>query len=55
MIGSFLHDTRGATAIEYALVASLVAVAAIAGIQLTGTSVEGLYDQNTEKIGQAIN
>ena len=54
MIRNFLQDSAGATAIEYGLVAMLVAIAAIAGMQLTGTSVVGLYDNNAEEIGRAM-
>lgn len=36
---SLLHDESGATAIEYALIASLIAVAIISGARSLGTSV----------------
>jgi pilus assembly protein Flp/PilA len=39
----FLHDDRGATAVEYALIASGIAVAIAATIVSLGTSVNGLY------------
>lgn len=39
----FLHDDSGATAIEYALIASGIAVAIAATIVSLGTSVQGLY------------
>lgn len=55
MIGMFLQDRTGATAIEYGLIAALVAVAALAGMQLTGGSVNALYGANEQKIGDAIN
>lgn len=38
-----LSDESGATAIEYALIGSLVSVAAIAAMQAFGTSVINLY------------
>lgn len=41
----FLADPVGATAIEYALVATIVAVGIFASLQLTGTSIAGLFDQ----------
>jgi len=33
------RDSRGATAIEYGLIAALIAVAIIAGVTATGTSL----------------
>lgn len=36
-------DRRGATAIEYALVASLISVAAIVGFENLGSKVDGRY------------
>ena len=37
MLLRLLHDGRGVTAIEYALIAALIAVAAIAAFTLVGT------------------
>ena len=39
----FIHDARGATAIEYALIASLIAVVIIGGITSVGTTVSGIF------------
>ena len=39
MIMNFLRDEAGVTAIEYALIAALVAVAAITGWNLLGTAI----------------
>jgi pilus assembly protein Flp/PilA len=39
-----LHrDTRGVTAIEYALIAALIAVAAIAAFSLVGTNLSSTF------------
>jgi pilus assembly protein Flp/PilA len=38
-----LCDESGATAIEYGLIAALIAVAAIAAMQLVGTSLSGVF------------
>jgi len=38
-----LSRARGATSIEYALVASLIALVVIVGVALVGTSVESVY------------
>ncbi len=39
----FLRDEGGATAIEYALIASGIAAAIAATVSSLGTSVQGLY------------
>lgn len=39
----FRHED-GATAIEYGLIAALIAVAAIAAFQLTGANLTGLFN-----------
>ncbi len=36
---TFLHNTAGATAIEYGLLAALIAVAVISGVTMVGTSL----------------
>ena len=38
-----LRDTRGATAIEYGLIAALIAVAAIAAMQGLGTKMKTTF------------
>ena len=40
---SMLHDESGATAIEYGLIAALVAVAAIAAMTFLGGELEGIF------------
>ncbi len=45
-----LADSRGATAIEYALIASLISVAAIAGYHSLGKKVEGSFNETAEKV-----
>ena len=42
-ISRFMNDESGATAIEYGLIAALIAVAIIAGASLLGTSLDGLF------------
>ena len=39
-----LHDESGATAIEYGLIAALIAVAAIAALSLVGTNLSGIFN-----------
>ena len=45
-----LADSRGATAIEYALIASLLSVAAIAGYHTLGKKVESSFNDTAEKV-----
>ena len=40
----FVQDKSGATAIEYGLIAALVAVVIIGGVTLTGESVGNTFD-----------
>ncbi len=47
---SFLGDDSGATAIEYALIASLIAVFIIAAVQLVGTQVSTVFTE----VGNAL-
>ena len=39
-----ITDQRGATAIEYGLIAALIAVAAIAAFQLVGTNLSSVFN-----------
>lgn len=49
LIKRFKSDEEGATAIEYGLIAALIAVAIIAGVRAVGTSLSGTFDTiNTE-------
>jgi pilus assembly protein Flp/PilA len=43
MIGNFLKDENGATAIEYGLIAALVAVACIVALEAMGSSLSGMF------------
>ena len=45
LVKQFLTDDRGVTAIEYALIAALVAVALILALQLMGSSLESNYNE----------
>ena len=46
----FLDDANAATAIEYALIASLIAVAIITAVQTVGTKVSTVFGE----IGNAL-
>jgi pilus assembly protein Flp/PilA len=39
----FLKDESGATAIEYGLIAALIAVVLVSALQLVGTSLKGAF------------
>ncbi len=54
---SFIHqlmdDESGATAIEYGLIAGLIAVAVIAALTTLGDSLEGLFNSISDTIVDA--
>ncbi len=43
LVARLLQDDRGATAIEYGLIAALIAVAAISAFQLVGSSLSDVF------------
>jgi pilus assembly protein Flp/PilA len=43
LVSKFVKDESGATAIEYGLIAALVAVAAIVGMTALGTSLNTIF------------
>ena len=49
-ITKLLKDDSGATAIEYGLIAALIAVAAIAAFQLVGTSLSSIFNTVATKL-----
>jgi pilus assembly protein Flp/PilA len=44
LLTNLMRDEAGATAIEYGLIAALIAVAAIAAMQLVGTSLTSTFN-----------
>ena len=44
MIRRFFKDESGATAIEYGLLAALIAVACIVALEAMGTSLSGMFE-----------
>lgn len=48
---AFIKNQTGATAIEYGLIAALIAVAAIVGMTATGTSIQGIFGYTANKAG----
>ena len=49
----FIADESGATAIEYGLIAALVAVAAIAALQAMGNSLSDMFNAVSGKLSGA--
>ncbi len=47
----FLRDERGATAIEYAMIAAGIAVAILAAVNSLGVSVLGMYETIKNAMG----
>ena len=50
MCSKFLKDETGATAIEYALIATLIAVALIAGATTLGNEIGDSFDQTANTV-----
>jgi len=48
-----LGNERGATAIEYALIASLISVAAIVSFETLGGTIDGRYNSIGETLDEA--
>jgi len=50
MFSKFMRDESGATAIEYGLIASLIAVAIIAAVELVGTNLTTTFNTIAAKV-----
>lgn len=50
----FLDDESGATAIEYALIAALIAIGIVAGATAFSTSVNGLFADVDGEMSKAL-
>ena len=48
------NDEGGATAMEYALIAALVAMVALVGMQAFGEAMLGMYSENDDSIKATI-
>lgn len=51
----FIQDETGATAIEYGLIATLIALAIVAGVGSFADGLGALWDGNNSKIGKGLN
>ena len=54
IFGRISKDQRGATAIEYALIASLISVAAMTGYQALGDKVLSGFTNVDQELGNSI-
>jgi pilus assembly protein Flp/PilA len=50
LLKRLLRQEAGATAIEYGLIAALIAVAAIAALSLVGTNLSGIFNTVATKL-----
>jgi pilus assembly protein Flp/PilA len=53
-LGRFLRDERAATAIEYGLIAALIAVLAIGGMTAFGGGLSGLFGSVSNRSTNAM-
>jgi pilus assembly protein Flp/PilA len=53
IVARFANDESGATAIEYGLIAALIAVGIIAAATTLGTSLSGLFGKISTKLNGA--
>ncbi|QDC03225.1 Flp family type IVb pilin [Mesorhizobium sp. 8] len=54
MLRRFLTDERGATAIEYGLVASLIALAIVGGVTVFAASLQTLWSDVADRISEVL-
>lgn len=54
MLGRFLRDETAATAIEYGLIAALIAVALIGGANQVANALNELWGSNTSEIQKTL-
>jgi pilus assembly protein Flp/PilA len=50
MIKNFMQEEDGVTAIEYGLIAALIAVVIIGSVTLVGTKLDGIFDYIQKKL-----
>ena len=53
LLRRFLHDESGATAIEYGLIAALVAVVLIGALGTLGDNLTGVFEAISTELGEA--
>ena len=53
-IVTFISDEEGASATEYALLATLIAVVILVGVAALGTRLSEICNSNAEKVASAL-
>lgn len=53
-IKSFVSDEEGATAAEYGLLVTLIALAILVGVAALGTSISDMYTSNAARVADAL-
>lgn len=53
-IARLLGDQDGVTAIEYALIAALIAIAIVGGVTLVGTELQAMYERICNAVSGAL-
>lgn len=54
MIKKFVHEEDGVTAIEYGLIAALIAIVIIASVQGVGTALVKVFDKVSSSLSAAV-
>jgi len=54
VLSSFIEDNTGATAIEYALIASMLSIVIIGSVIAINGSLTGIYDEISSHISPAL-
>ncbi len=54
LIKRFLTEEDGVTAIEYGLIAALIAVVIIAAVTLVGTGLEGVFTEVEQELNGVV-
>ncbi len=53
-LGRFIHDDSGATAMEYALIAALIAVSVIGAMMFTSGSMSNMFNMVSNTSNNAL-
>ena len=53
-LSKLFRDESGATAIEYGLIAALIAVVLVGALQAVGTSLQGAFDKISTEVDGAV-
>jgi pilus assembly protein Flp/PilA len=54
LCGSFLHDESGTTAIEYAVIGTMIAVAIFGALGFVGQGVSALFSMASDTAGNSL-